>query len=175
MKMLRGTWITTLAAVGAVVMVMGLAGTAQGAGAPFYCWHTCHHKDARHDAPARADLTRATVSVGQKAFRTTFRVRNLKRTGSFVLGAGIAGWGTNYFVWKRAHRIIVKERTVSEVRAYKLVRCRHARVRWNARTNTVHARFPFACSGGRGDAIINGLYFHSHGATDRMGRVFFKP
>ena len=135
----------------------------------------CHWHDARGDASARADLLSAKVRAGKKAFVISFRVRNLKKTGSFVLGAGVGGWGANYIVHKRKRKIVVKEQTISEVQVYKKVSCHGAKVRWNARTNVVHARFPYKCSGSRGDYVINGIDFHSRGATDHLGKVYYRP
>lgn len=148
--------------------------TASASATPGHCFSACRWTDARGDAPARADLLHAKVKIGKKAFRISFRVRNLKRDGSFVLGAGVGGWGANYFVRKRAHKITIREQTVSEVQVYPKNKCPGSRVTWNARTNVVHARFMYACAGWN-DYVIDGIDFHSRGATDHLGKVYYKP
>lgn len=150
---------------------------ARAAADPFYCSSTCNEKDAGKDAPARADLLRARLVNGKSAHKVRFKVRDLGRTGSFVLGAGLSGWGVNWYVVKRRHGYTVKHQTISEVTVYPKKRCGAARVTWSAGKNVVSATLPHSCTGSTagGGSIINGLTFRSGGASDRMGKVFYQP
>ena len=141
----------------------------------FYCTSACAKADARNDAPAKADLLRGRFVNGPAAFKLRLKVRDLKRTGSFVLGAGLGGWGVNYRVVKTAKGYKVTSRTISEVQVYPAKPCTTARVAWNAKKNFIQARFPFACSGNSGDSIMNGVDFKAGRAKDRIGRVYYRP
>ena len=166
--------LTFLTWVAPLVPVSALAVEASEA---FYCASTCTETDARGDAPAHVDLLRARVSNGQDAFTVKFRVRDLPRDGSFVLGAGLSGWGVNYFVTRTRGATVVKAQTVSEVEVYPKETCTTATVRWQLAKNQVKARFPYACTGDspNGGSIINGIDFRRGSLKDRMGKVFYRP
>lgn len=142
---------------------------------PYYCTSSCTKTDARKDAAAKADLLRGRFVAGPKAFNVRLKVRDLKRTGWFVFGAGLGGWGVNYRVVKAKNGYRVTSRTISEVEVYPAKPCPSASVVWNAKKNFVQARLPYACTGNGGDPIMNGVDFHAKRATDRMGKVFYRP
>jgi hypothetical protein len=139
------------------------------------CRSTCSRADASKDAPAKADILRARFHDGPRSFGLVLRLRDLKRTGTFVVGAGLGGWGVNYRVVKTAKGYRVSSQTISEVQVYPAKPCSTARVAWNAKRNVVRATLPYACTGNSGDPIMNGVDFHAGRATDRIGKVFYRP
>ena len=163
-----------------LVPLAALSGTAQAAPAddPFYCNRpACTFTDARKDAPAKADILKARVVTGRKAFGLVLRVRDLQRTGTVVFGAGLSGWGHNFRIIKTRHGYRVSSQTISELRVYPYRPCRSARVTWNARSNVIKANFPYRCPGSspEGGTIINGVTLQSGRAHDEIGHVFLQP
>jgi hypothetical protein len=144
---------------------------------PFYCSGTCEETDTRGDAPAQADLLGARVSSSTDAFTVTFQVRDLPDDGNFAVGAGLSGWGVNYFVSKTPGGIVVEAQTVSETRVFPKETCTTATVVWQPAENEVEARFPYACSGDSpdGGTVINGIDFQHGTAKDSMGKIFYRP
>jgi len=163
--------LLTVAVVAALASL--LAVPAQAAD-PLYCWTShCHATDPRGDAPAKADILGLRATQGKHGFTMSLRVRKLPAVGRVVFGAGTGGWGSNFIIKKRKHGYAVTEVTISEVEVYPASRCRSATVRWNRRTDVVHARFPISCTGSRGETIINGVDLRSGKAKDSIGHVFY--
>ncbi|GAB2970525.1 hypothetical protein [Nocardioides montaniterrae] len=168
----RLRWITAILLATGLLSVTATPATAEEA---YYCSSTCVHTDARGDAPARADILRVRVANLDHGFSLRMRIRALPRSGHFVLGAGLAGWGWNYTVDHKPGSTVVRANAISEVDVYPKVRCRGAHVRWDRSTDVVTAFFPL-CGGSKGDgSIVDGVDFRSGDAHDRSGKVFYKP
>ncbi|MGN0064260.1 MAG: hypothetical protein ACI379_08450 [Nocardioides sp.] len=150
------------------------AAAAAQAPEAFYCWETCAFNDPR-DAKARVDIRKGKLVNGPERFTVRFKVRSLPATGKIAVGAGLSGWGVNYFVTKTRRGTKVWSQTISEVEVYPKERCRTAKVSWNRRTDTVLLRLGHACTGSTagGGSIINGIQFRSGGQKDLAGKIYW--
>lgn len=172
----RAAALTVLAALTPLGLVPSAPATAAER-EPFHCFDDCTFHDASKDAAAKADILHGRINTTSKAFKISFKVRDLQKTGKFVVGAGLSGWGDNFTVTKHAKGYTVTHQTISETRAYKPNACKAARLSWSAAKNTVAVTLPFSCTGSTpgGGTVVNGIDFRADKATDHVGRVFYKP
>lgn len=103
----------------------------------------------------------------------SIRVRDLRKTGQFVIETGVGGWTYNYIVRKTTGGISKRVHGFSEMDDLGTSACPGISVKWNAKRNRITAQLPIACTGTRArnesEIGVFGIDFSKAGKRDRVG------